>query len=106
MVSVLSSKSSYKTYKRNMDNQDKIPSGLFESAKQIQIFKHNFKVGMHERSNWHQIIKINTSKGVKDILTNFMLIEEDDLKGACIKRTPKKKFAALNMFVAIWKSFA
>eukprot|EP00957_Ditylum_brightwellii_P192901 14687545-Ditylum_brightwellii.AAC.1 len=72
MASVSSSKSSYKSYKRNMDNQDKLSSGLFESAKQIQIFKHNFKVAMHGRSNWCQILKINTSKGVKDILTNFM----------------------------------
>eukprot|EP00957_Ditylum_brightwellii_P082509 6272735-Ditylum_brightwellii.AAC.2 len=35
-----------------------------------------------------------------------MLIEEDNLKGACIKRTPKEKVAVLNMFVALWKSFA
>eukprot|EP00957_Ditylum_brightwellii_P208285 15356670-Ditylum_brightwellii.AAC.3 len=35
-----------------------------------------------------------------------MLIEEDNLKGACIKRTPNKKDTMLNMFVALWKSFA
>eukprot|EP00957_Ditylum_brightwellii_P080914 6155023-Ditylum_brightwellii.AAC.1 len=35
-----------------------------------------------------------------------MLIEEDNLKGACTKRTPDKKVAALNMFIASWKSFA
>eukprot|EP00957_Ditylum_brightwellii_P064885 4922388-Ditylum_brightwellii.AAC.1 len=35
MASVSSSRSLYKTYKRNMDNQEKIPSGLFESTKQI-----------------------------------------------------------------------
>eukprot|EP00957_Ditylum_brightwellii_P068362 5189651-Ditylum_brightwellii.AAC.2 len=51
MVSVSSSKSSYETYNRNMDNQDKLPGGLFESVKQIQNFKHNFKVAMHGRSN-------------------------------------------------------
>eukprot|EP00957_Ditylum_brightwellii_P068999 5237452-Ditylum_brightwellii.AAC.1 len=67
-----------------MDNQDKIPGGLFESAKQTQIFKHNFKVMMHGRSNWCQILKINKTKGVRAILTDFMLIEEDNLKEACI----------------------
>eukprot|EP00957_Ditylum_brightwellii_P164156 12498802-Ditylum_brightwellii.AAC.1 len=34
-----------------------------------------------------------------------MLIEENYLKGACIKLTPNKKVAALNMFVALQKSF-
>eukprot|EP00957_Ditylum_brightwellii_P084306 6410338-Ditylum_brightwellii.AAC.1 len=96
MASTSSSRSSYETYKRNMDNQEKLPGGLFESAKQIQIFKHNFNVTMHRRSHWCQILKINTAKGVKDVLTDFMLIEEDDLKGACIKRTPDKNVAALN----------
>eukprot|EP00957_Ditylum_brightwellii_P211548 15366307-Ditylum_brightwellii.AAC.1 len=89
-----------------MDNQDKLPGGLFESTKQIQIFKHNFKVAMHGRSKWHHILKINITKGVRDILTNFMLIEEDNLKGACIKRTPHEKVATLNKFSALWKSFA
>eukprot|EP00957_Ditylum_brightwellii_P029697 2244985-Ditylum_brightwellii.AAC.1 len=63
MESISSSKSLYKTYKRNMDNQDKLPSVLFESTKQIQIFKHNFKVAMHRKSNWCQILKINNSNG-------------------------------------------
>eukprot|EP00957_Ditylum_brightwellii_P039832 3015682-Ditylum_brightwellii.AAC.1 len=84
-----------------MDDQDKLPGRLFESAKWIQIIKHNFKVAMHRRSNWHQILKINTTKGVKDILINFLLIEEGNLKGACIKCTPDKKVAVLNMFVAL-----
>eukprot|EP00957_Ditylum_brightwellii_P047486 3606447-Ditylum_brightwellii.AAC.1 len=96
MASVSSSKFLHNTYKRNKDNQYKFPGGLFESAKQIQIFEHNFKVVMHGRSNWHQILKINTSKGVKGILTNFMLIEEDNIKGTCIKCTPKEKVAVLN----------
>eukprot|EP00957_Ditylum_brightwellii_P178826 13621474-Ditylum_brightwellii.AAC.1 len=78
-----------------MDDQEKLPSRHFESA------KHDFKVAMHRRSNWHQILKINTSKGVKVILTNFMLIEEENFKGACIQRTPNKKVAALNMFVTL-----
>eukprot|EP00957_Ditylum_brightwellii_P037446 2832602-Ditylum_brightwellii.AAC.1 len=89
-----------------MNNQEKLSGGLCESSKQIQIFKHDFKVAMHRRSHWLQILKINTAKGVKDVLTNFVLIEEDNLKGACIKRTPDKKVVALNMFVALWKSFA
>eukprot|EP00957_Ditylum_brightwellii_P147867 11259812-Ditylum_brightwellii.AAC.1 len=63
MASVSSSKSLYKTYKRIMDNQDKLPGGFFESAKQIQIFNYDFKVVMHGRSNWHQTLKIKTSKG-------------------------------------------
>eukprot|EP00957_Ditylum_brightwellii_P197853 15072343-Ditylum_brightwellii.AAC.1 len=53
MASVSSSRSLYKTHKRNMDDQEKLPSGLFGSAKQIQIFKHNFKVAMPRRSHWH-----------------------------------------------------
>eukprot|EP00957_Ditylum_brightwellii_P168616 12834402-Ditylum_brightwellii.AAC.1 len=106
MVSISSSNSFYKTYKRNIDDQDKLPGGLFESAKQIQIIKHDFKVTVHRRYHWRQILKINTSKGVKDVITSFMLIEEDNLKGACIKCTPNEKVAVLNMFVALWKSFA
>eukprot|EP00957_Ditylum_brightwellii_P185532 14125401-Ditylum_brightwellii.AAC.1 len=51
ITSISSSKSLYKTHTRNMDNQEKLPSGLFESAKQIQIFKHDFKVAMHRRSH-------------------------------------------------------
>eukprot|EP00957_Ditylum_brightwellii_P002448 187977-Ditylum_brightwellii.AAC.1 len=88
-----------------MDGQGKIPGGIFESAKQIQIFKHDFKVTLHGRSNWCQILKINAAKGVRDILTNFMLIEETDLKGDCTQCTPDEKVAALNMLVALWKSF-
>eukprot|EP00957_Ditylum_brightwellii_P036342 2751826-Ditylum_brightwellii.AAC.1 len=51
MASISSSRSSYETHKRTMDNQEKLPGGLFESAKQIQIFKYNFKVAMHQRSH-------------------------------------------------------
>eukprot|EP00957_Ditylum_brightwellii_P028122 2123149-Ditylum_brightwellii.AAC.1 len=101
LASASSSKTLYETYKRNIDNQDKLPCGLFESAKQIQIFKHNFKVAMHGRSNLCQILKVNTTKGIRDILTSFILIEEDNLKGACIKCTPNKKGVALNMFIAL-----
>eukprot|EP00957_Ditylum_brightwellii_P044147 3349615-Ditylum_brightwellii.AAC.1 len=63
MASISSSRSLYETHKRNMGNQEKLPSGLFESTKQTQIFKHNFKVTMHGRSHWCQILKINTVKG-------------------------------------------
>eukprot|EP00957_Ditylum_brightwellii_P083775 6367653-Ditylum_brightwellii.AAC.1 len=106
MASVSSSKSLYEIHKRNMDNQDRFSSGFFELVKRIQIFKHNFKIAMHGRSNWCQILKVNTSKGFKDVFTNFMLIEEDNLKGACIKCTPEEKVSTLNMFVALWKSSA
>eukprot|EP00957_Ditylum_brightwellii_P096077 7319963-Ditylum_brightwellii.AAC.1 len=34
----------YKTYKRNMDDQEKLLGGLFESSKQLQIFKHDFRI--------------------------------------------------------------
>eukprot|EP00957_Ditylum_brightwellii_P076420 5808033-Ditylum_brightwellii.AAC.1 len=63
MASVSSSRSLYETYKRKMNNQEKLPGGLFKSAKQIQIFKYDFKVSMYRRSHWHQILKINTAKG-------------------------------------------
>eukprot|EP00957_Ditylum_brightwellii_P147484 11230930-Ditylum_brightwellii.AAC.1 len=98
---VLSLKSLYKIYEKNMDNQNKIPVRLFESAKQIQIFKHNLKVVMHRKYKWHQILKINTAKGVKDILTNFILMEEHSLKGAHIKLTPNEKVVMLNIFVTL-----
>eukprot|EP00957_Ditylum_brightwellii_P020609 1553622-Ditylum_brightwellii.AAC.1 len=39
----------YETYKRNMDNQEKLPGGLFKPSKQLQIFKHDFKIALHGR---------------------------------------------------------
>eukprot|EP00957_Ditylum_brightwellii_P025363 1918767-Ditylum_brightwellii.AAC.1 len=61
---------------------------------------------MHRQAHWKQILHINTTEGVKDILTNFMLIDEDDLKGARLKCSPKEAAAAKNMFITLWKSFA
>eukprot|EP00957_Ditylum_brightwellii_P196265 14953488-Ditylum_brightwellii.AAC.1 len=68
-------------YKRNMDNQEKLSGSLFKSSKKLQIFKHDFNIAMHGRAHWRQILLIMTAKGVKDILTNLMLINEADLKG-------------------------
>eukprot|EP00957_Ditylum_brightwellii_P005646 431086-Ditylum_brightwellii.AAC.1 len=76
------SSTSFEVYKRHMENQEKIPGGLFESSKQIQIFKHNFKIAMHGQSHWKQTLHIVTKSGVKFILTNFMRIDEADLKEA------------------------
>eukprot|EP00957_Ditylum_brightwellii_P126722 9658667-Ditylum_brightwellii.AAC.1 len=42
LASASSSKFLYEAYKRIMDDQEKLHGGLFESAKQIQIFMHNF----------------------------------------------------------------
>eukprot|EP00957_Ditylum_brightwellii_P079683 6059071-Ditylum_brightwellii.AAC.1 len=41
------SSASFEAYKRHMDDYEKLPGGLFESSKQLQIFKHNFKIAMH-----------------------------------------------------------
>eukprot|EP00957_Ditylum_brightwellii_P101557 7740049-Ditylum_brightwellii.AAC.1 len=41
-----------------MDGQEKLPGGLFESLKQLQIFKYNFKIAMHRRSCWRQVLHI------------------------------------------------
>eukprot|EP00957_Ditylum_brightwellii_P097715 7441827-Ditylum_brightwellii.AAC.1 len=54
----------YETYKRNTDDQEKLPGGLFELFKQLQIFKHNFKIAMHERLHWEKILHIMTKSGV------------------------------------------
>eukprot|EP00957_Ditylum_brightwellii_P176650 13454987-Ditylum_brightwellii.AAC.1 len=61
---------------------------------------------MHGQAYWKQILQINTTEGVKDILTDFMLIDENDLKGARIKHSTKEASAAKNMYIAPWKSFA
>eukprot|EP00957_Ditylum_brightwellii_P188717 14365305-Ditylum_brightwellii.AAC.1 len=46
-----------------------------------------------------------TKSGVKFILTNFMLIDEADLKDAQRKRSQEGSTAAKNMYIALWKSF-
>ena len=96
----------FETYKRNMDDQEKLPGGLFESSKQLQIFTHDFKIAMHGRLHWKKILHIMTKSGVKFILTDFMLIDEADLKEAQRKRTQEESTAAKNMYIALWKSFA
>eukprot|EP00957_Ditylum_brightwellii_P100096 7628160-Ditylum_brightwellii.AAC.1 len=58
------SSTSFKAYKRHMYDQEKFPRGLFESSKQLQIFKHNFKITMHGQSHWKQILHIVTKSGV------------------------------------------
>eukprot|EP00957_Ditylum_brightwellii_P029753 2250206-Ditylum_brightwellii.AAC.1 len=40
----------YEQHKRNLDNQEKLSGGLFESTKQLQIFKHDFKIATHSRA--------------------------------------------------------
>eukprot|EP00957_Ditylum_brightwellii_P042109 3189467-Ditylum_brightwellii.AAC.1 len=77
--------SPFELYKRN--NQEQLPGGLFESSKQLQVIMHDFTVVMHGRANWRQILQINTAKGIKDILTNFILIDEQDFKGARLKHS-------------------
>eukprot|EP00957_Ditylum_brightwellii_P173562 13214712-Ditylum_brightwellii.AAC.1 len=42
---------SFEMYKRNMDDQEKLPHGLFESSKQLQFFKHDLNIAMHRRSH-------------------------------------------------------
>eukprot|EP00957_Ditylum_brightwellii_P105956 8081921-Ditylum_brightwellii.AAC.1 len=38
-----STKTEYKQHKRDLDDQEKLLGSLFESAKQLQKLKHNFK---------------------------------------------------------------
>eukprot|EP00957_Ditylum_brightwellii_P065805 4991587-Ditylum_brightwellii.AAC.1 len=45
-----------------------------------------------------------TKSGVKFILTNFMLIDEADLKEVQRKRSQEESTAAKNMYIALWKS--
>eukprot|EP00957_Ditylum_brightwellii_P108369 8267148-Ditylum_brightwellii.AAC.1 len=95
------SSTSFKAYKRHMDGQEKLPGGLFESSKQLQIFKQDFKTAMHGRSHWKQILHIMTKFGVKFILTNFMLIGEADLKEVQKKHSPEESTTAKNMYIML-----
>eukprot|EP00957_Ditylum_brightwellii_P139440 10627110-Ditylum_brightwellii.AAC.1 len=61
---------------------------------------------MHGQAHWKQIFQISITESIKDILTNFMLIDENDLKGARLKHSPEEATAAKNMYTALWKSFA
>eukprot|EP00957_Ditylum_brightwellii_P156836 11937183-Ditylum_brightwellii.AAC.1 len=38
-----SSISLFELHKHNQDNQEKLPGSPFESSKQLQVFKHDFK---------------------------------------------------------------
>eukprot|EP00957_Ditylum_brightwellii_P126346 9631807-Ditylum_brightwellii.AAC.2 len=43
-------------HKHNQDNQEKLLGSLFESSKQLQVFKHNFKIAMHRQAHWKQTL--------------------------------------------------
>eukprot|EP00957_Ditylum_brightwellii_P138731 10575098-Ditylum_brightwellii.AAC.1 len=60
---------------------------------------------MHGRSHWRQVFYIVTAKGIKDILTNFMLIDEANLIQARLKRTPEEKAVTKNMCITLCKLF-
>eukprot|EP00957_Ditylum_brightwellii_P116046 8853297-Ditylum_brightwellii.AAC.1 len=49
---------------------------------------------MHGQVHWKQILQNNTTESTKDILNDFMLIDENDLKGAKLKCSPNKATAA------------
>eukprot|EP00957_Ditylum_brightwellii_P092200 7019323-Ditylum_brightwellii.AAC.1 len=95
----------YELYKRKMDDCKKLPGGLFESSKQLQLFKHNFKIAMYGQANCHKILHISTYKGVKNILTNFMLLGDENLNRARAKRSPEEATATKNMYIVLWKLF-
>eukprot|EP00957_Ditylum_brightwellii_P091958 7001766-Ditylum_brightwellii.AAC.1 len=99
-----STKTEYKQRKRNLDNQDKLPGGLFESAKQLQIFKHDFKTATHSRASWKALTMIPTANDTKDLLTDFMQITEDDLKLSKSGHNQEQVQAATNMYISLWKS--
>eukprot|EP00957_Ditylum_brightwellii_P136213 10388426-Ditylum_brightwellii.AAC.2 len=61
---------------------------------------------MRGRYNLRQVLHIMIAKGVKDMLTNFMLINEADCIQARLNRTPEEKTATKNMYIALWKLFA
>eukprot|EP00957_Ditylum_brightwellii_P080362 6112247-Ditylum_brightwellii.AAC.1 len=67
-----STKTKYKQHKRDLDSQEKLPDGLFESTKKLQIFKHDFKIAVHSRTSWKTLTTIPTANGTKDLLTDFM----------------------------------
>eukprot|EP00957_Ditylum_brightwellii_P035147 2665386-Ditylum_brightwellii.AAC.1 len=45
-----STKTKYEQHKRDLNNQEKLPGCLFESAKQLQIFAQDFKITVHSRA--------------------------------------------------------
>eukprot|EP00957_Ditylum_brightwellii_P010276 776694-Ditylum_brightwellii.AAC.1 len=95
------SDTSFEMYKRHVDDQEKLPGGLFEPSKQLEIFKHNFKISMHGRTNWRRILHMLAESSIKFVLTNFMLIDEADLMEARKKHSLDKTAAAKNMYIAL-----
>eukprot|EP00957_Ditylum_brightwellii_P028245 2133082-Ditylum_brightwellii.AAC.1 len=65
-------KTEYEQRKRDFVNQEKLLGGLIESAKQLQIFKHDFKITAHSRASWKSLTTIPTANDMKDLLTDFM----------------------------------
>eukprot|EP00957_Ditylum_brightwellii_P052700 3994995-Ditylum_brightwellii.AAC.1 len=96
----------FELHKCNQDNQEKLPGCLFDFSKQLQVFKYDFKVAMYGQAYWRQILQINTAKYIRGILINLKLIDEQDLKGARLKRSPDEATAAKNMYIVLWKLFA
>eukprot|EP00957_Ditylum_brightwellii_P111674 8518031-Ditylum_brightwellii.AAC.1 len=62
---------------------------------------HDFTVVMLGRANWMQTLQINTAKGTKDILTNFILIDEQDLKRPRLKLSLKESTTAKNICIML-----
>eukprot|EP00957_Ditylum_brightwellii_P087080 6627913-Ditylum_brightwellii.AAC.1 len=69
-----STKTEYEQHKRDLDEQEKLLGGLFKSAKQLQIFKHDFKTAAYSRASWKSLTAIPTANDTKDLLTDFMQI--------------------------------
>eukprot|EP00957_Ditylum_brightwellii_P102961 7846531-Ditylum_brightwellii.AAC.1 len=91
-----STKTEYKQHKRDLDNQEKLPGGLFEFTKQLQIFKHNFKIAAHNRANCKALTTIPTANNTKDLLIDFMQSTEDDLNLSKSESNQEQVGAAMN----------
>eukprot|EP00957_Ditylum_brightwellii_P114010 8693065-Ditylum_brightwellii.AAC.1 len=70
----------YEQHKRDLGDQEKLQGSLLESVKQLQIFKHDFKIAARSRASWKSLTTIPMANGMKDLLTDFMQITEDNLK--------------------------
>eukprot|EP00957_Ditylum_brightwellii_P158330 12051956-Ditylum_brightwellii.AAC.1 len=85
--SILSTSStSFEVYKRHMDDQEKLLGGLFESSKQLQIFKHNLKLQCMDNLTGN---KSCTSP-----------------QGSTKKCSPKDPTTVKNIYIMLWKAFA
>eukprot|EP00957_Ditylum_brightwellii_P084582 6431816-Ditylum_brightwellii.AAC.1 len=101
-----STKTEYRKHKRDLDDQEKLPGGLFESAKQLKIFKHNFKIAAYSRASWKSLTTIPMANNTKDLLTDFMQFTEDNLKTSKSNCNQEQVQAATNMYISLWKSLA